>query len=54
MTESKAALRRESVEQLTTGEISHRAEDIPDLPPSVAKEGGQEHYRGLVKNYLSA
>lgn len=39
------ALKRERVEQLTTGDISHGTENNANLPPSVAREGGQEHYQ---------
>lgn len=46
--ESVLALRREGVEQLTTGEISHSTENNANLPPSVAREGGQEYYQMFV------
>lgn len=42
------ALRRERVEQLTTGEISHGTENNANLPPSVAREGGQRYYQKFV------
>ena len=42
------ALRREGVEQLTTGEISHSTENNANLPPSVAKEGGQGYYQKFL------
>lgn len=38
------ALRREGVEQLTIGEISHSTENNANLPPSVARERGQGYY----------
>lgn len=41
LNQSMLAQRRERVEQLTTGEISHRTENNANLPPSVAKRGGQ-------------
>lgn len=42
--ESVLALKREGAERLTTGEISRRTENNPNLPPSVAREGGHEYY----------
>lgn len=47
LNESMLALRRES-EQLTTGEISHSTENNANLPPSVAREGGQGYYQEFV------
>lgn len=46
--ESVLALRREGGERLTTGEISHSTENGANLPPSVAREGGQEYYQEFV------
>ena len=42
------ALRRERVEQLKTGDINHGTENSANLPPSVAREGGQEYYHKSV------
>lgn len=47
--ESMLALKKESAERLTTGEISHRTENSANLPPSVAREGGHEYYREVVR-----
>lgn len=48
LNESMLAPRRERVEQLTTGEISHSTGNNANLPPSVAREGGQGHYQEFV------
>lgn len=45
--ESMLVLRREGVEQLTTGGISHSTENNANLPPSVARERGQGYYHKL-------
>lgn len=38
---------KECDQQLTTGGINESAENDANLPPSVAKEGGQEHYQKI-------
>lgn len=38
---------KESDQQLTTGGINSSAENDANLPPSVAKEGGQKHYQKI-------
>lgn len=43
-------LQTELVEQLTTGEIRHSTETDANLPPSVAREGGQGGYEKVCKN----
>ena len=51
--ESMLAPKREGVQQLTTGEISHSTENNANLPPSVARERGQGYYQKIVLKNVS-
>lgn len=44
---NESALKKERDQQLTSGGINEGAENDANLPPSVAKEGGQEHYQKI-------
>lgn len=48
LNESMLAPWRERVEQLQTGDVNHGTENRANLPPSVAREGGQEYYHKSV------
>lgn len=45
-------LRKEGVEQLAAGGRSHSADNNANLPPSVAREGGQDYYQKFFKRII--